>query len=163
MGKEVKIRIEKPRGHYCFACGTANPIGLNLQFYRIGDDICSDITLDRVYEGWQNMAHGGIISALVDEVMSWAVMYSKKIFLVTRKMKIKYVKPVLIGVPLTVRGTVVDSSQTPKIKAKAEIRDNKASLLVKSSAEFIELPAESLSSVPQGMKEEMLSLFRRLA
>jgi uncharacterized protein (TIGR00369 family) len=161
MSTEEKVPIEKPEGHHCFACGTANPIGLDLKFYRSGDAVCSDITLEKVYEGWENLAHGGIVSTLLDEVMSWAIMYSKKVFLVTRNMHIKYIKPVLIGTPLTVTGRLTDDSEPPKIRAKAEIRDAQGRLFVRSRAEFVEVPGEDFASVPDGMKEQMLSLFKK--
>jgi acyl-coenzyme A thioesterase PaaI-like protein len=160
MGEQGRIEIPKPQGHCCFACGTANPIGLNLHFYRAGDSICTDITLGKYHEGWENVAHGGIISTLLDEVMSWTILYFKKIFFVTRKMEIKYVKPVLIGTPLTVTGRIVDDSGVPKINTKGEIRDGEGKLLVRGSGEFIELAREDLSSVPEGVKEDMLSLFK---
>jgi len=161
MSVEEKVPIEKPEGHYCFACGTANPIGLNLKFYRVGDAVCSDITLEKVYEGWENVVHGGIVSTLLDEVMSWAIMYSKKVFLVTRNMNIKYIRPVLIGTPLTVTGRLTDDSEPPKIRAKAEIRDDQGRLFVRGRAEFVELSREDFGSVPYGMKDQMLSLFKK--
>ena len=156
-----KIGIEKPQGHGCFACGTANPIGLNLQFYRAGDAVCSDVTLGRYHEGWENMAHGGITSALLDEVMSWAVLYFKKTFAVTRKMDLKYVKPVLIGTPLTVAGRVLDGYEIPKIRTQGEIRDQEGRLLVRSNAEFVALSKEELTAVPDQMKQQMLALFEK--
>lgn len=161
MSEEERVAIEKPEGHYCFACGTANPIGLKLQFYRSGDAVCSDITLGKYHEGWENMAHGGIITTLLDEVMSWTVMYFRKSFFVTRRMQIKYVRPVLIGKPLTVRGRLVDKSESPKITARAEIRDSEGALLVRSLGEFLTISKEKLSIVPEGLKEEMRSLFER--
>ena len=161
MSESERTEIEKPEGHYCFACGTANPIGLNLSFYGIGDAVCTDITLEKVHEGWENMAHGGIVTTLLDEVMSWAIMYSKKVFLVTRNMKIKYIRPVMIGTPLTITGRLTDDSEPPKIRAKAEIRDAEGRLFVRSSAEFVELSKKELATVPEGMKEQMLSLFQK--
>jgi len=159
--EEKRVDIEKPEGHHCFACGTANPIGLNLQFYSLGDAVCSEITLGKYHEGWQNLAHGGIISTLLDEVMSWTIMVSKKTFVVTRKMDIKYVRNVLIGTPLTVTGKLVDDSKPPKVRARAEIRDNEGRLLVRGNGEFVVLPEEKLSSVPRSFKEQMSSLFAR--
>jgi len=159
--EEERIEIPKLQGHHCFACGTANPIGLNLEFYCLGDVVCSEITLEKVHEGWDNMAHGGIVSTLLDELMSWAIMYSKRVLLVTRKMDVKYIKPVLIGSPLTVTGRLMDDSEPPKIKARGEIRDNEGRLLVRSNSEFVAIPEERLSSVPKGMKKEMFSLFER--
>ncbi len=161
MSSGQKVSIEKLQGWYCFACGTANPIGLNLQFYRFGDSICSDITLGKYHEGWQNMAHGGIISTLLDEVMSWAIIYFKKVFFVTRKMEVKYVNPVLVGTPLTVKGMLRDESEPPKLTARAEIRDDNGRLLVRSKGEFVILPKERLTSVPDDLKQDMLSLFRK--
>jgi uncharacterized protein (TIGR00369 family) len=160
---EEKFRIPKPRGHNCFACGTDNPIGLNLQFYRLADDVCTEITLDKQYEGWEGVIHGGIVSTLLDEVMSWAIMYRKKVFLVTRKMDIKYVRPVLVGRPLTVSGRLMDDSQPPKIRARAEIRDEQGRLLVRSSAEFVEIPKENFSELNEDYKEQMLSLFEKFS
>ena len=161
MSEDERVAIEQLEGHNCFACGTANPIGLNLQFYRSGDSVCSEITLGKYHEGWQNMAHGGIISTLLDEVMSWTIIYFKKVFFVTRKMEVKYVNPVLVGTPLTVRGMLMDESEPPKIRARADIRNEKGRLLVKSTGEFIILPKEKLSSVPDDLKQDMLSLFRK--
>jgi uncharacterized protein (TIGR00369 family) len=159
VSEEKRVGIEKPQGHYCFACGTANPIGLNLKFYRVGDTVCSDITLGKYHEGWEDIAHGGIISTLLDEVMSWAIMYAKKTFIVTRKMDIKYVRNVSIGTPLTVTGQLVDDASPPKIRAKAEIRDQEGRLLVRSNGEFVALPEEKFSSVPASFKGQMAALF----
>lgn len=158
---EERIEIPKPQGHNCFACGTENPIGLNLQFYRLADTVCTELTLQRRYEGWEGVVHGGIVSTLLDEVMSWAIMYKKKVFLVTRKMDIKYVRPVLVGTPLKVAGRLVDDSEPPKIKARAEIRDEQGGLLVRSNAEFVEIPKENFSGLTEDYKKKMLSLFEK--
>ncbi|RLC28205.1 MAG: PaaI family thioesterase [Deltaproteobacteria bacterium] len=161
MFDEQRVEIEKLEGHHCFACGTENPIGLDLRFYRVGDAVCSDITLGKNHEGWENVAHGGIVSTLVDEVMSWAIFYFKKRLLVTRKMTVKYVRPVLIGVPLTVKGTMLDDSRPPRITAKGEVRDDEGRLLVRSSAEFVMLEKEDLTMIPDSLKDEMFALFRK--
>jgi len=158
---EERIEIPKPQGHNCFACGTENPIGLNLQFYRLADTVCTELTLQRRYEGWEGVVHGGIVSTLLDEVMSWAIMYTKKVFLVTRKIDIKYVRPVLVGIPLKVAGRLVDDSEPPKIKARAEIRDEQGRLLVRSNAEFVEIPKGNFSGLTEDYKEKMLSLFEK--
>jgi len=163
MIAEEKINIPKLQGHHCFACGTANPIGLNLEFYRLDDAVCSEITLGNNYEGWQNISHGGIISTLLDELMSWTIIYFKRIFFLTRKMEVKYIRPVLIGTPLTIKGRLIDDSEHPKIKAKAEIVDDQDNILARSIGEFIVLPKEKLTSIPEDLKKEMLLLFDRLS
>jgi len=130
-----------------------------MQFYRMDDMVCSDITLGRNHEGWENMAHGGIISTLLDEVMSWTVMVFKRTFLVTRKMDIKYIKPVPLGAPLTARGKILNETGNSKIDIRGEIVDAQRSLLVRSRAEFVMLADKQLTSVSEEMKREMMDMF----
>jgi uncharacterized protein (TIGR00369 family) len=160
MSDDIRAEIPKLQGHTCFACGTENPIGLNLRFYRLGEAVCTDITLGKNYEGWENMAHGGILSTLLDEVMSWTILYFKRILFVTRKMEVKYIKPVLIGVPLQVRGELIKGGREDLITVKAEIRDENK-VLCKARGEFVELSMEKLSAVPDGLKRDMGELFSR--
>jgi acyl-CoA thioesterase FadM len=158
---ENKIRIPQLEGQTCFACGTANPIGLKLKFYRSGDAICTDIRLERYYEGWTSMAHGGIISTLLDETMSWTIIYFKRVFFVTRKMEVKFIRPILVEKPLTVRGRLLDPPDDLRIKARAEIMDKEGNVLARSTGEFVVLQEEKLSSVPEDMKKEMSALFEK--
>lgn len=162
MTKQTPIPIPKPQGHGCFACGTSNPIGLHLQFYLLGNDLCSDIVLDKNHEGWENMAHGGILSTLLDEVMSWAVIVFERAFFVTRRMEIKYVKPVPIGTPLTAKGRILGGSKAPKMKTRGDLVDWEGTVFAKAKGEFILLPEERLSLVPEGLKKDMKDLFERL-
>ncbi len=155
-----RVPIRKLQGHHCFACGTDNPIGLNMDFYRMEDMVCSDIMLERNHEGWENMAHGGILSTLLDEVMSWTVLYFKRTFLVTRNMEIKYIKPVPLQIPLTARGKILNEPGNSRIEVKGEIVDKERKLLVRSRGEFVMLAEHQLSSVSHHLKEEMLAMFK---
>jgi acyl-coenzyme A thioesterase PaaI-like protein len=161
--EDKMVHIEKLKGYGCFACGTANPIGLNMEFYRNGDAVCSEITLSKQYEGWENMAHGGIVSTLLDEIMSWTVMYFKRSFLVTRKMDIKYIKPVPIETPLIVSGKLGRQVQEPKIEVSGQIRNRAGNLLVRSKGEFVMVPEDKLSTVSGALKEDILRLFRNFS
>ena len=158
---DKKTPIPQLEGQTCFACGTANPIGLKLKFYRSGDAICTDIRLERHYEGWTNMAHGGIISTLLDETMSWTIIYFKRVFFVTRKMEVKFIRPILVEKPLTVRGRLLDFQDNLRIKAKADIMDNQGNVLARSAGEFVVLQEKKLSSMPEDMKKEMTALFEK--
>lgn len=156
---EDRIEIPKMQGHCCFACGTANPIGLNLHFYRANESICTDIILGKYHEGWENMAHGGIISTLLDEVMSWTILYFRRVFFVTRRMEVKYVRPVSIGVALTAKGHLTEEKRKPFIGVTGELFDDKQQILARATGDFVELPQDKLELVPKGLKEDMLALF----
>lgn len=162
MPGPLKMPIPKPTGHNCFACGTANPRGLKLEFYYTGEEVCSDIALERFFEGWGNVAHGGILSTLLDEVMSWTVIYMKRVFFFTRKMEIKYIKPVLVGTDLTVKGRLGDESHKRLVKVKGEIVDKSGKLLTRSTGEYVILSEDQFSSVSERERQEMNQLFSKL-
>lgn len=162
MADTQRVAIQKLQGYNCFACGTANPIGLNLDFYRLGDTVCADFTPHRNHEGWANITHGGIVSTLLDEVMSWTVITLKKTLLLTRKIEFKYVKPVRVGMPVTVSGRLLDGMSGPLVKVRGEIRDPMDRLLVRSTGEFVMVSQEKLSDVPEDLKQDMVALFERL-
>ena len=155
---EERVSIPKLQGYTCFACGTANPIGLNLSFYRQENYICSDVTLGKNHEGWENMAHGGIASTLLDEIMSWAMIYFKRTFFVTRSMRIKYLKPVPLNTPLTAKGRL-EREQRRLCKAKGFIHDRDQKILARGEATFALLSDEDLLLVPDKLKAEMNDLF----
>ena len=158
---EIIEGIPKLEGYNCFACGTANPIGLNLSFYRQGQYVCSDITLEKNYEGWENMAHGGIVSTLLDEVMSWAVIYFRRTFFVTRSMKIKYVRPVHLYRLLTVKATMIEGQNRYLCKARGLIQEEDKNILARAEASFAILSDKDLYLVPDSLKREMDNLFKR--
>ena len=155
---QERVSIPKLQGHTCFACGTANPIGLNLSFYRQGDCICSDVTLGKNHEGWENMAPGGIASTLLDEIMSWAMIYFKRSLFVTRRMSVKYLKPVPLHTPLTAKG-MLKGERRRLCKAKGFIQDGDQTVLARAEATFALLSDEDLHLVPDKLKVEMNDLF----
>ena len=159
---EVREPIPKLEGYNCFACGTANPIGLNLQFYVSGKYVCSDIAITRNYEGWENMAHGGIVSTLLDEVMSWAVIYFERIFFVTRSMRIKYLKPVPLETLLTVKAHILEEKRGRINQVRGFIHDQASKTLVRGEATFARLSDAELYLVPERLKKDMEDLFQRL-
>ncbi len=160
MGEE-KIPIEKVEGYSCFACGTANPIGLNLKFYRLGEYVCSDVILGKYYAGWENMAHGGIVSTLLDEVMSWTIIYFLRDFFVTKKMEVRYIRPVPLEEEVRVRGRIVEPVKRG-VRAQGEILDMSQKILARASADFAFVPKERLSTVSEELKRDMERLFERL-
>ncbi len=160
---EPRISLPKPQGHHCFACGTDNPCGLQLQFYTTGDRVCADVTLDRYRVGWEGIAHGGIVSTLLDETMSWTIIYFRRVYFLTRKMEVKYLKPVPVETPLTVQGRLGAECPEPRIQVRAEVRARDGSLLALSNGEFVQLSEEKLSLIPDGLKSDMEALFERFS
>lgn len=92
----------------CFVCGPDNPSGLKLQFRHRPDQTESDVTFPAFLQGWQNVAHGGAISMVLDEVMVQAAM-AKGIQCVTAELTVAFKKPVATLQPYVAVGRVLES------------------------------------------------------
>lgn len=88
---------------HCFVCGDQNPIGLKAKFMFDGEQAITELTADERFEGYRGIYHGGIISALLDEVMIKAIL-AEDIFAVTAEMTVRYHRPARVGDHLTFTG-----------------------------------------------------------
>ena len=53
----------------CFGCGEDNPSGLRLDLKLEGDQLTTEFIPEKRHEGWPGMVHGGVIAAVLYEVM----------------------------------------------------------------------------------------------
>ena len=82
--------------------GAANPMGLAAQLWRDGDVACMRVTLGKAFEGAPGRAHGGVVAALLDEVMGLMnVIHGAMAF--TAQLDITYVAPTPVGEPIIAR------------------------------------------------------------
>lgn len=94
--------------HNCFACGALNVTGIRLLLHVERGRAWTDVTLDARFQGWDGMAHGGIICAILDEVMAWALVGEDN-WGVTARMSVDFKRPVAIGQPVRAFGDVTRS------------------------------------------------------
>ena len=96
--------------HNCFACGTLNVHGLHLELHA-GDDRCwVELSLPERFQGWDDIAHGGIVCTILDEVMAWALVESDS-WGVTARMQVEFKRPVPIGRRIRGEGRVVEAKR----------------------------------------------------
>ncbi len=102
-------RVKQPNSLHCFVCGVENSYGLGMAFYEVGPgQVEARYTVPERYQGYPGVVHGGIIAAMLDEVVGRATMVGENHhFMVTAKLQVHYRKPVPIGQPLRLTGHVV--------------------------------------------------------
>ena len=84
----------------CFGCGPANEIGLQLKFFTNGEVLKTTTIIPEHLIGWSNLAHGGIISTILDEIMAWTGIYLQKKFILTKSLSCEYAKPIPVGMKI---------------------------------------------------------------
>ncbi len=94
---------------YCFICGAENPHGLKakLEVDRKAQSATCTLAVPAEYQGWQGMVHGGIISALLDEVCVYAGMTLAD-SVVTGELKTRFRSPVPVEQEVTVSAQVIN-------------------------------------------------------
>jgi uncharacterized protein (TIGR00369 family) len=158
-GKLVALpRIE---GLNCFACGSANPIGLKMTFSTDGEKVFSFLALTQHHVGWEHIAHGGIVSTLLDEAMGWAVLAFIRKFGVTRNLSVRYLRPVQVGRTLTVTAKI--SCQDEKgCQAVAELFDEDSKRSATASAQIAFLSQKRLAAIPEPLLSGTLNAFAQM-
>jgi uncharacterized protein (TIGR00369 family) len=92
---------------YCFACGTENEGGLRLSFSSSNGKAVSEFTLQKKFQGYKDIVHGGITSTILDEAMIHAAM-SLGLKPVTAEITVRFKAPVHVNAKLKVDAEVVN-------------------------------------------------------
>ena len=101
-------QLPNDRSHRCFGCSPLNPSGLQMTFYTNEKAVYSKVIVPEHLCGWSHLVHGGVLSTILDEIMSWSALYLLKRVPMTKSMSVDFIKPVYVGSSLQVRGTVLD-------------------------------------------------------
>ncbi len=127
--------------HNCFACGSLNTGGLQLSLHLDDARSWADITLDRRFEGWEGIAHGGILCTILDEVMAWALVAEDN-WGVTARMNVEFRKPVSVGTPIRAEGWIVRSRRRI-VETEGRISDvETGSVLATATGTYVAADAE---------------------
>jgi uncharacterized protein (TIGR00369 family) len=137
-------------GH-CFACGKRSAIGLHLTFATEADDsVRCELVLARPYQGWQGVAHGGIVAMLLDEAMAYAAAAGGRVRGMTASLAVRYRRRVPTGVPLVLTGKLIGRRSTV-LSLEARIESESGELLASGTAQFVATgtlaPGEVLGSI----------------
>ncbi len=138
MGSKTTPHNQLPNkgDHTCFGCGPANPSGLQMTFYANETTIRSTVTVPDHLCGWNNLVHGGVLSTILDEIMSWATIYLLKQVPMTKSITVEFIKPVYIGSPLTIQGRVLKKISHREALLEGKIFNANDACCVKATGTF---------------------------
>jgi len=110
--------------NYCFVCGEKNPSGLNLKFSLRDGKILTEFTPQKIHQGYKDIVHGGIISALIDEAMVQAAL-KNGMPAITAEITIRFKRPLMVGEKTIVEATIEDiKRKTIETSARIKTMDN---------------------------------------
>jgi len=116
----------------CFVCGKDNEHGLKIDFSIKDKKIKANFSIDKRFEWFPNIIHGGIISTILDEAMV-KLAFKLGLNAVTASLNVKLRKPVKPDEKMIVTGKIVEEFER-KLKAKAEIRNEDGDLIAEAES-----------------------------
>jgi len=90
-----------------FFSGEHWPEGLPMRLHYSGGKVYTDFTLDRTFQGYENVVFGGVVFGVLDMVMWYAVLMGTRKVCMTRKTDMDFFKPVMCGSPYRAEGEVL--------------------------------------------------------
>jgi uncharacterized protein (TIGR00369 family) len=123
--------------HNCFGCGPANPTGLKMEFHTNGSSVLSWVTVPPHLCGWENLVHGGVLSTMVDEVMSKAIVHFLKSLGLTKSMTVNFIKPVHVGREVRVEGKLREVKEDREAIMEGVIYDDQGNVCTSSTGTFV--------------------------
>lgn len=130
--------------HHCFACGELNEGGLHLQIHANPEGSWIETTLAPQFQGWDSVAHGGIVCTILDEVMAWSVI-GRGTWGVTARLNVAFRKPIPTGRAIRAEGRVVEMHRRAS-RTEGRILDTiTGEVLATGEATFMALPEDQLA------------------
>jgi len=129
-------KLPRSDSHGCFGCSPSNPHGLQMTFFTDERAVYSQVKIPAHLCGWSNLVHGGVLSTILDEIMSWTAIYLLRRITVTQSMQIEFLKPVTMDSELSACGRLVSTSGKHDVKTEGEILTGSGSLCASATADF---------------------------
>ena len=100
-----RLRVEVHFDGHCFGCGPLNPDGLQLKFEPTPDGSVAYYDVPPRFQSWAGMAHGGIVSLMLDEAVGWAAWHDGHPG-VTGRLQVSLRRPLKLGEHIRIVGKV---------------------------------------------------------
>lgn len=121
----------------CFVCGKQNPAGLNLDFSHLDGKASAEFILLKTFQGYRDVAHGGVIAAILDEAMVKAAL-SSGTQAVTAEITVRFISPLYTGEKALVEAEIVKTGKK-LIEAKAQVRRDGSGIIAEASGKLINI------------------------
>ena len=123
--------------HNCFGCSPINASGLQMKFYTSDSIVYSHLMVPDHLCGWDRLVHGGVISTILDEIMSWTGIYTLKQITMTKSMTVDFIKPVYINSELKAEGRVLEKTGKHEALLEGRLYNEKGTLCARSRGNFV--------------------------
>jgi acyl-coenzyme A thioesterase PaaI-like protein len=130
----------------CIVSGPANPMGVLMDVRRAGDRVEGRIHLGAAFEGAPKRAHGGIVAAILDDIMGY-VMLVNRTPAFTGTLEVRYAAPTPVQADLLATAWL-EGQEGRKIHIASTLADAEGAVLAEGRGLFITIPPERFRDEP---------------
>ena len=133
----------------CFVCGMKNPFGFQVkpEVRDGGASVHIECTPAEHLQGWANILHGGILSTLLDEVITYVGIGTFEQHAVTAQLEVRFRNPAPTGVKLFVSAERIKVSKR-LVEAKAEVTLSDGTLIATGTGKVVPVSENFAPKVP---------------
>jgi acyl-coenzyme A thioesterase PaaI-like protein len=125
---------------FCFACGTKNPLGLQLQFIQSSDRLQTRFKPQPQWQGWVNVLHGGLQSAILDDLMSNHLFRLERVWAVTAELSLRFRHPVPLDQELLFESHLIKrSGKLWELGGECRVFEGDGMVLTTATGRFMEV------------------------
>jgi len=146
--------------HNCVGCSPTNPSGLKMRFYTNGEGLFSWVSVPSHLCGWGELAHGGVITIILDEIMGWSTIYLFKSMAMTKSITVDFLKPVHVGRELRAEGRLVERLNAKEVMMEGFLFEGEEKLCARAKGTFAVFTEEVAARM--GMLDEASREFLNL-
>ena len=159
--RESLRKLMNRSNHNCFGCSPGNDKGLRMEFYTDEKAVFSWVTIPPHLCGWETLAHGGVISTVMDEVMSWTTIYLLKTFILTKSITVDFLKPVFVETEVRAEGRVVEKISDREALIEGSLYNAENVLCARSRGTFALISLDFMKRMGR-FQEEEIEEFRQM-
>ena len=133
----------------CFVCGMKNPFGFQVKPEIIGGgaSVRIECTPAEHLQGWANILHGGILSTLLDEAITYVGIGTFDQPAVTAQLEVRFRNPAPTAVKLFVCAERIKVSKR-LVEAKAEVTLSDGTLIATGTGKVVPVGENFALKVP---------------
>ena len=144
---DIKIKKRQNVSHRCIVCGVRSDASLKTQFIECEDGTLIGVpTVKDHHQSYPNRMHGGIISALLDEVIGRAVQIEEPdTWGVTGNLGVKFIKPVPLDEQIYLTGKITRNNRMLFEGEGKVYLASTGELLASGIAKYVKLPVDKIA------------------
>jgi len=108
-------------------------------FYHKDEEVYTEVVFNEDYVGYENIVHGGILAALLDESAMWACVVQTGKMYYTVQLTIRYKKKLPPGLKIKVIGKLTETKKRYAV-SESKIIDENNNIYATAIGKYFPLP-----------------------